>query len=47
MGKLHAGKHHVQFERRAEASVQTRLLRPDYPQTGLADLSYKPTSGPE
>src|SRR6202011_2170641 len=27
--KLHAGKPHVQFERRTEASAQARLLRPD------------------
>jgi hypothetical protein len=27
--KRHAGKPHVQFERRTEASVSARLLRPD------------------
>jgi hypothetical protein len=28
----------VQFERRTEASAQARLLRPDYPETGLEEI---------
>jgi hypothetical protein len=29
----------VQFERRTEASAKARLLRPDWPETGLEEIN--------
>ena len=46
MRKLHAGKPHVQFERRTEASAQARLLRPDYPETTFWEVDAVVRSGP-
>src|SRR6516165_367288 len=44
----YVGKPHVQFERRTEASVQTRLLRPDKDETNTAAavlMAYRRTIG--